>query len=192
MTPQLRLTLLAFLTALCAFAPVTTAQGTDGVGGIEHVGGAGIDDGDDVPKVGPTLEFDGTETGDWTDLGHGQPPVEEAPSEEEESARLAGHGPGTSGSLFEIWVEDAQPEAAALLVIGGTQVNCPYKGNTFVPSPDLMLTNLPVNELGGLHVILQMPDNMPPGIEIIMQFVLQDDDATQGVGMTNAVRLVTG
>ncbi len=190
MTPQPGITLLSLLAALLAFAPLTAAQGGDGVGGIEHVGGAGIDDdGDDTPKVGPTLEFDGPDLGNWTDLGNGHPPTED--DDEDTSARLAGHGPGSAGSVFEIWVEDAQPEALTLLVIGASQVNCTYKGNSFIPSPDLLLTNIPLNELGALHMILQMPDDMPPGVEIFLQFVLQDDAASQGVSTTNAVRLVT-
>jgi len=113
-----------------------------------------------------------------TDLGHGGPG----------SAQLAVCGGDLSaGTTADLLLDGGPPLTQALLLVGLTEGNAPFKGGTLVPVP--WLAAIPAaTDANGRIVILGIMGGGGP-LSAYVQVVLADAGQPLGVDLSNAVRL---
>ena len=114
----------------------------------------------------------------WTDLGqplagtHGEP------------ASLPTHLlPGEGSSIR---VAGAVPDTIAWLVLGFEAAEIPLKGGVLVPLPTVITDPLEVDETGSVSVFGVVPDTLPAGLELFLQFWIVDPGGPFGFSATNA------
>jgi hypothetical protein len=117
----------------------------------------------------------------WTDLGLGLAGSNGTP-------RLAGDGTPTGGSPVTLALTRARPSSHAHLVIGLSRVDLPFKGGTFVPSPDYWV-HLPTDASGSLTLAGAFPFGVPAGIDLYFQMWIEDAAALQGFAASNGLRV---
>jgi plastocyanin len=100
---------------------------------------------------------------------------------------LWGSGPLTAGSNNTLSVQGAAPSGAAMLFVGLSEGNAPFKGGTLVPIPFVLQVALATDPGGGLSLPFVWPAGLS-GVPVIMQLAVQDAGAVQGVALSNALR----
>jgi hypothetical protein len=172
-------------------------RGADGADQFGHaVAGMGDRDGDGLAEVAvgvPGEDVAATDSGavqlydffvPWTWLGHGLAGAGGVP-ELEATGLLLGGTPVT------LQVHGGQPNSAATLVVGLTDIEAPLKGGTLVPSPDILIAGLATDPLGDLVLVGAWPDGVPAGVSFYVQAWISDGTAPQGLSASDALRGTT-
>jgi hypothetical protein len=115
----------------------------------------------------------------WTDIGFAKPGVTGAP-------HLAGAGPLTANSSNSILLSNANPNAAALQVIGFVAVNTPFMGGILVPEP-VILIPLTTTATGAASWQVTLPAGVPAGLPVRLQHWIQDPAASFGWSASNGL-----
>lgn len=118
--------------------------------------------------------------GPWLDLGGGDPGTNG-------QSRLLGSGKLITGQPVTLSLQNAYPNAAAALIIGVSVYGGQFMGGTLVPTPNIVLTGLPVDANGNLQLTAAWPAGLPPSFVLISQFFYADPGASYGVAGSNAV-----
>ena len=119
----------------------------------------------------------------WTDLGQGSggalgPPV------------LEGQGLLHGSMPIVLHVTNAPPHNPVTLVIGVSALNAPFKGGVMVPTPNLVIPAGLIG-MGQIDFAGTWPNNLPPGVQLWMQFWIADPTAPLGLSATNGVLAAT-
>jgi len=121
---------------------------------------------------------------DWTDLGLAKAGAG-APPEQLASGTLT---PDTSNMVA---LTGGKPSAPAVLIVGLSELNAPFKGGTLVPVP-LIVLPLATSNKGAVGLPFTLPAGVPFGTNVYFQFWIQDAAASQGYSASNALRGVSG
>jgi hypothetical protein len=107
--------------------------------------------------------------------------------------RCFGLGDLSAGSNNAIELDDGNPSAlSGLFLSGGPTTPVPFKGGTLKPVPFLIEPLLlPLDPLGGASLPFIMPPGVPSGLELMVQFAIDDPAAVKGVSLSNAIQGVT-
>jgi hypothetical protein len=122
--------------------------------------------------------------GPWENLGQGLAGAMGVP-------QLFGHGTLVPGTPFAWHVKNGEPGASNWLVLGASLLEAPFKGGTFVPSPDIIVALPPLNGNGHLHLSGMLPTAAPSGAEVFSQIWLMDSGAPFGYSASNGLKAVT-
>jgi hypothetical protein len=122
------------------------------------------------------------ESGAWTWLGSALAGAAGPP-------QLTGTGVLGSGSSNHIDLAGSNPSSPATLVFGLSQLNAPFKGGVLVPDP-LMLLPFTTSGAGTLSLPFTLPA-VPPGLDMIFQYWIQDAAASKGFAASNALKGIT-
>lgn len=98
---------------------------------------------------------------------------------------LYGMGPLSGLSINTLTMAGAAPFSPVLLVVGLNLLNAPFKGGTFVPSPDLILPMPAPSATGELTFQFVWPTLIPPGVPLYFQFWVVDPGASAGYAASN-------
>ena len=101
--------------------------------------------------------------------------------------RLGADGPLTFQSTTTVRLVDALPSSIVTLIISTTAINLPFKGGTLVPSP-LITTGFVLGDDGALELTGEMPEDVPIGVPLYLQYFIGDAGAVEGFSATNAVQ----
>lgn len=104
---------------------------------------------------------------------------------------LTGSGTLAAGSSTTLSIAHGNPNGIAALVIGAAAWNAPFLGGTFVPTPDIVLTGLPLDATGAISLSAPWPAGVPSGFELYFQAWMPDPAAVLGASATNGLRVVT-
>jgi arylsulfatase A-like enzyme len=115
---------------------------------------------------------------EWNEAGYGVFGVTGVP-------RLSGAGELLPGGIVTLSLSNAAPLAATTLFLGGTWIAKAFKGGVLGPSPDITLSGLVTDDIGGLALSGHWPDGVPPGFAFYLQAWLADPTAILGVSATN-------
>lgn len=126
-----------------------------------------------LPAPGPFENLGGSLPGSWGAPG------------------LKGTSTLAPGSTTTLDIAHGNPNSIALLAIGASAVNLPLYGGVFVPSPDLLISGLPIDANGALSLAAPWPSNVPSGVSLYFQAWMPDVEGPLGFAATNALRLVT-
>jgi len=158
--------------------------------------GAVHEDGSDVGYGGDPEDDSATDAGAaylfelepivdaWTDQGCELPGLLGAPL-------LVGAGTLGGGSLNQVALSNALPGATSAGFVALASASVPFKGGTLKPFPFLDPIIVPVPGSGGLALPFVMPGGIPGGIELWVQWGIQDPGAVAGIALSNAVRGIT-
>lgn len=127
-----------------------------------------------------TVTFHRTEG--WADLGDALSGVQGDPA-------LVGAGSPSSGEAISLTIVSGPPSGSATLVVGLTPLNAPFKGGVLVPSPDLLVTGLPLDASGAAVLPAVWPSGIPAGFRVLLQAWMPDAAAPQDLSATNALRI---
>lgn len=116
----------------------------------------------------------------WVDLGGALAGLNGAPA-------LEVAGGLCPGATLGIGLRDALPGANAYLVLGLSVLGAGFKGGTLWPSPDVILTPIPVPASGELGFLTVLPPGSLANVELVLQFWVQDPGAPLGFAATNGV-----
>jgi PKD repeat protein len=116
----------------------------------------------------------------WKFLGGGTPGVNSQPV-------LTAVGPLTAGSLLEIKLEQAPAHAFTLLRVSQTSQPLSVVGGTFYANPyDLQLL-LVVDHAGEWSLDAPVALDVPSGVDVYFQCIVQDETSIFGATLSNAV-----
>ncbi len=101
--------------------------------------------------------------------------------------RLGADGPLTFQSTTTVRLVDALPNSIVTLIISTVAINAPFKGGTLVPSP-LITTGFVLGDDGALELSGEMPEDVPIGVPLYLQYFIGDAGAVEGFAATNAVQ----
>jgi hypothetical protein len=104
-------------------------------------------------------------------------------------ALLAGFGSVTAGASTNLRVYNAYPSTVGLLALGGSRIDLPFYGGTFVPSLDLLFAPLAFDGNGSLSLTGTWPTNIPSGTQLWAQCWFVDPGTVEGAAATNAVQI---
>jgi hypothetical protein len=130
-----------------------------------------------------TWEFDAP--GHFLDLGPGIAGSAGVPT-------LLGTGDLTAGSAtgFQMSIGDALPLSTALLLVGLTPANVPFKGGTLYPFPYAVIVPLGTDGAGDASLAATIPSGTPSGTTIVFQAWLADPAAVHGMSATNGIEAI--
>jgi hypothetical protein len=100
---------------------------------------------------------------------------------------LEGSGTLAASSGNQLRLSHAVPSSLALLFVGLTTVNLPFKGGLFIPAAPFTLP-LVTDSSGGVSLAFAMPAGVPQGTELYLQCWQQDAAAIQGYAATNGLK----
>lgn len=101
----------------------------------------------------------------WGDLAGGTPGG---------SAYLAGSGGTSPGASFVLDLSGAPASSPTTMVVGLGLLCLPLKGTWLVPTPDLLVSGLVTDAVGGLSLGGAWPADMPSGLDLRIQAYVQD------------------
>ena len=104
---------------------------------------------------------------------------------------LNGLGTLVAGSSIAFTLAGALPGAPAMLVVGFSALEHPFKGGTMVPFPNVLVGGLVVDLEGGLMLSGHWPMGMPPGTSLYLQAWLVDAGGPAGFAASNALHAIT-
>ena len=119
----------------------------------------------------------------WIDLGFGLAGTHGVPS-------LTGTGALENGSTVTLSMSGALENSMALIVVGASRIDFPFKGGTFVPSLDFF-TFAPTGPTGSLGLSGPWPEGITKGLSFFFQVWIEDANAVQGFSVTNALEGIT-
>ena len=154
-----------------------SADGTVIVGGAEAGGGGpfGI--------AGFIAEIPGKPT-QWTNLAGGLAGTAGIP-------RLAGTGALTPASPTSVVLTQGKPGAGAVLVVGLTAANVPFKQGVLVPHPNHLLGVPALSPAGAVALNFKWPGGVPTGFALYWQFLVSDSAGPAGFAISNALKSLT-
>jgi hypothetical protein len=143
-------------------------------------------DGDGAPDLGIASLADQVAVllnarGPWQPLGYGLAGTQGLP-------RQIGTGTLQPGSPFAITLRDARPLANAALVAGLTAIYAPFKGGTYVPAPQIVNYPLPTDADGQVVLAGTWPGPAAPGVDLFLQFWIQDPLGPKGWEASGALQ----
>jgi hypothetical protein len=115
----------------------------------------------------------------WSDLGQALAGTSGAPI-------LAGSGALLAGAPTSLSLSSARPNAVAVLVIGLSALNAPFKGGVLVPQADVLVSPLPTGP-AGLVVLSAAWPLLPSGFTVYFQHWISDPAGPQGFAASNAL-----
>lgn len=101
---------------------------------------------------------------------------------------LVGSGSLAPDAYNLISLSNTAPSALAGLFYSVTSTPVPFEGGTLVPipgPPPILVTTSPV---GTVPLPFLTPDGLPPGLELYLQWAINDAAAVSGTALSNAVR----
>ena len=104
---------------------------------------------------------------------------------------LSGSGTWAGGTPISIDISSARPSATAGLFVGLTNNPTPAFGGTLVPVPFFGPFLLATNGAGELSLPATAPHDIPCGLDIYLQYGIDDPAAVGGVALSNALRVTT-
>jgi hypothetical protein len=119
--------------------------------------------------------------GPWQPLGYPLAGTQGVP-------RLIGEGTLQVGDPIHITLRDARPLANAALVLGLSTIYAPFKGGTYVPTPQVVQYPLPTDAQGDLVLAGTWPGPAAPGVDFFLQFWIQDPLGPKGWEATGALQ----
>ncbi len=131
---------------------------------------------------GTLQRFDGPPT--WPDLGG-------AVNGSAGPPRLAMRGPLTGGSALDRTLDDVPPDTLMLAWIATQSTPFPHLGGTVHAYPFLVQLLFASNSLGSSSLSVTWPTGFPSGVDVYVQFVVQDFGVPGGIGLSNAVMSTT-
>ena len=105
--------------------------------------------------------------------------------------RLRAWGPLTGGSSVTIDLDRAVPNGTANLIVGLSQANAPFWCTTIFPNPDILLFGIPTDADGRLSFNAPLPAVMPSGVDLHLQYIVDDASACGGYSSSNAIKGTT-
>lgn len=120
----------------------------------------------------------------WTDLGASLAGTNGAP-------HFAAYGRLAGGEPILLGVGNGVPSGKTIFVLGTGVLNAPFMGGLFVPTPQIVVPDLPLDATGALAVPGIWPNGVPAGIDIVIQFWIPDVGGPLGFAATNARKAVT-
>jgi len=133
-----------------------------------------------VADAGAALALSGT----WSSLGSGIAGTLGVPA-------LAGTGSLVADEPVTLSLTAARPGALAVLVVGLTALNAPFKGGVLVPHPDLLLAGLPVDAAGTLALSGAWNPDVAGGASVFFQAWIPDPLAVKGLASSNGLKATT-
>jgi len=121
--------------------------------------------------------------GPWTDLGHALAGVTGAPL-------LVGTGTLAPSTAAALALTNARPNAPALLIIGLSALNVPFKGGVLVPALDV-IAQLATGASGAITLSTTWPPAIPGGAQIWIQWWISDPAGPSGFAASNALLATT-
>ena len=155
------------------------AQGVTGVPVLQTCMGIS-NDGTVIVGSTATTGYIAELQGTWTDLGGGLAGVAGIP-------KLAGSGTLKAGSHASLNLNQAKPFALAVLAVGLSAANLPFKQGVLVPQPNYLFTLPPTSGQGDLALNFNWP-GMPSNVAMYWQFLVKDPAAPAGVAISNALK----
>ncbi|MCB9898133.1 MAG: hypothetical protein H6825_09035 [Planctomycetes bacterium] len=123
-------------------------------------------------------------SGTWTNLGHGLAGSAGVP-------QLVGDGPLVAASTTTLTLESGLPAAPAVLVVGLSPLDAPFKQGVLVPQPDLVLSGIVLTGSGGFALSFPWPAGVPSGASVWWQTWIQDGAAPAGWSASDGLRSTT-
>ena len=174
-----------------------SARGNDGVGGIERETkpasgpgntGPGLpQNGGLITPVAPTPPPSGSSNdvtvGGWLNLGFDLPGATTSPALELVLGAQA-------EAALSLLVTGGLPGNDVFIIAGTQQLPTSFKGGVLVPSPDVLITGLSLDERGQLVVPLAMIERLPPLMLLYVQAWMPDQSNLLGFSATNAIAVV--
>jgi hypothetical protein len=120
---------------------------------------------------------------EWVDLGHALPGLLGDPI-------LSGSGSLVPGTPVTITLNNAWFLTSAILILGSTELNAPFKGGVMVPTLDFVFPPLPTG-IGPLELSVDWPAGIPSGTDFIFQYWILDEFGPNGFSASNGLRLTT-
>jgi len=102
-----------------------------------------------------------------------------------------GVGDLVAGQPFDLELERALPNSPAYLTYGLASLNAPFKGGTLVPDVFGPLGNymsLVTDPVGSISLNAVLPLGVPSGLELYMQYWIEDPAGPVGFSASNAIR----
>jgi hypothetical protein len=100
---------------------------------------------------------------------------------------LSATGALDGGDTVTLRLEQTAPVSPALLVLGFSALQVPFKGGVLVPHPDVFVSGLGTNAQGVLSLSATWP-NLPTGATLYFQYWIADAEAVAGLAASNGVR----
>ncbi|HEX5009987.1 MAG TPA: VCBS repeat-containing protein [Planctomycetota bacterium] len=119
--------------------------------------------------------------GPWHPLGYALGGTQGLP-------RQIGEGTLQPGDPYTITLQDARPLSNAALVAGLNTLYAPFKGGTYVPTPQIVNYPLPTDADGRLVLAGIWPGPAAPGVDLFLQFWIQDPQGPKGWEASGAVQ----
>jgi len=121
---------------------------------------------------------------DWHVLGQGLDGTNGQPW-------FMGGGDLVAGQSIDLELERALPNTPAYLTYGLAKLNAPFKGGTLVPdvfAPTGNFMSLATDPQGSISISSTWPPGVPSGIELYMQYWIDDPGGPAGFSASNAIR----
>ncbi len=134
-----------------------------------------------APGAGAAYAFD-LDHDAWTDLGSGLAGPNGIPF-------LFGTGTLVGGTFVTTTVSNLLPNSVALLCVGFSAINAPFKGGVWVPSFDLLIAGLPTGPSGLIDLPGTWTTGAPPGFSFYEQY--WQKYAPGGFTASNAIKGTT-
>jgi len=100
---------------------------------------------------------------------------------------LVGTGTMIAPAPVTLTLSNALENSTTALVIGLAGLGAPFKGGTMVPQPDVLVTGLPTDGVGGFLVSAPWPGGLPSGFSTWYQFWVTDAAGPIGFSASNGV-----
>ena len=107
---------------------------------------------------------------------------------------LAGSGELETGSRVSLALTGALEDATAWFVVGLVELNVPFMGGTLVPAfnpPSGLIVVLQTDGEGEIAITDAWPAGVPPGLEIYVQYWIDDPGGSFGFAASNAIQGTT-
>ncbi len=124
------------------------------------------------------FRFDGPAT--WPDLGGGVPGAAGTPE-------LVVRAPLTAGSVLDRRLENLPPQSLLLNWIAATSMPFPFLGGTVHAFPFVTQIFFVSDADGRAVISVTWPPNIQSGVDIYLQFLVDDPSVPGGIGLSNAV-----
>ncbi|HEX5009736.1 MAG TPA: S8 family serine peptidase [Planctomycetota bacterium] len=122
--------------------------------------------------------------GTWTSTGAGLSGTQGVP-------QLSGTGSLVADEPASLAISQGRPGALAVLVIGLSALDAPFKGGTLVPHPDLLLGGLLLDGSGALVLNGPWSPGLPGGTSVLFQAWIPDAVATKGYAASQGLKATT-
>lgn len=118
---------------------------------------------------------------EWQDQGSAHPGSLGTPL-------LVGSGNLAPAGSFQLTLTGVQPNSAAILVVGLSDLSVPFLGGILVPNPDVVLGPLGTGAAGSIDFQANLTPDYPAGTDLWFQFWTGDAGAVGGASGSNALR----